>query len=131
MDSTFSLPADSGAAEIFDDASGAVPSFLDRLFDQGLLVRTHGGARAFATARAEVPVRLRDGSLPRQVTTAGLALHILKAHPGYVARLHRHGHRVHVYTVDEPEDVAFLLDLGVDGIISNHPRRVLQQLHRA
>ena len=40
MDSTFSLPADSGAAEIFDDASGAVPSFLDRLFDQGLLVRT-------------------------------------------------------------------------------------------
>ena len=27
-------------AAIFDEAAGAVPSFLDRLFDQGLLVRT-------------------------------------------------------------------------------------------
>ncbi len=33
---------------------------LADLEEQGLLVRTHGGARAFAAARAEVPVRLRD-----------------------------------------------------------------------
>lgn len=78
-----------------------------------------------------VPVRLRAGSLPPQVTTAGLALHLVKAHPGYVRRLHAHGHRVHVYTVDEPEDIAALLKLGVDGIISNHPRRVLGQLQRS
>lgn len=97
------------------------------------LRRVHALAPSLPTQlnMERVPVRLRDGSLPRQVSTAGLALHILKAHPGYVARLQRHGHRVHVYTVDEPEDIAFLLDLGVDGIISNHPRRVLRQLHRA
>ena len=96
------------------------------------LRRVHALAPSLPTQlnMERVPVRLRDGSLPRQVSTAGLALHILKAHPGYVARLQRHGHRVHVFTVDEPEDVAFLLDLGVDGIISNHPRRVLEQLHR-
>ena len=40
MDSTFSPRADSRAAEIFDEAPDGVPSFLDRLFDQGLLVRT-------------------------------------------------------------------------------------------
>ena len=36
MESTFSLPADT----IADDAGTDAPSFLDRLFDQGLLVRT-------------------------------------------------------------------------------------------
>lgn len=44
---------------------GVSPATIRRdladLEEQGLLVRTHGGARAFASAsRAEVPVRLRD-----------------------------------------------------------------------
>ena len=41
-------------------SSATVRRDLADLEEQGLLVRTHGGARAFATARAEVPVRLRD-----------------------------------------------------------------------
>ena len=44
---------------------GVSPATIRRdladLEDQGLLVRTHGGARAFSSAsRAELPVRLRD-----------------------------------------------------------------------
>jgi glycerophosphoryl diester phosphodiesterase len=77
-----------------------------------------------------VPVRFRDGSLPLHVSGAGLALAIVKAHPGVVDRFQARGHRVHVFTADEPSDIEYLCDLGVDAIISNHPRRVLKQLGR-
>jgi glycerophosphoryl diester phosphodiesterase len=42
-----------------------------------------------------------------------------------VARQQRHGHEVYAWTVDEPEDIALCLDLGVEAIISNRPRAVL------
>jgi glycerophosphoryl diester phosphodiesterase len=77
-----------------------------------------------------VPVRFRDGSLPSQVAIAGPSLAILKAHPTYVERVHAAGHRLHVWTVDEPADIDHVLGLGVDAVISNHPRRVLQKLAR-
>jgi glycerophosphoryl diester phosphodiesterase len=35
-----------------------------------------------------------------------------------------------VWTVDAPEDVQFRLDHGVDAIISNRPRAVLELLGR-
>jgi len=75
-----------------------------------------------------VPVRLREGSLPPQVSAAGLALPYVQRHPRYVERVHDRGGRVHVFTANEPEEIDFLLDLGVDAIVSNHPDRVLRHL---
>ena len=49
----------------------------------------------------------------------------MRRYPQTVARQHRHGHEVYVWTVDEPADVALCLELGVDAIISNRPRAVL------
>ena len=75
-----------------------------------------------------VPVRYRDGRLPAQVRSAGVALRVLKKYPGYVERVHDQGNRVHCFTVDEPEDISLMLELGVDVVISNSPatvRRVL------
>lgn len=75
-----------------------------------------------------VPVRYRDGRLPAQVRSAGVALRVLKKYPGYVERVHDQGNRVHCFTVDEREDIELMLELGVDVIISNTPagvRRVL------
>jgi glycerophosphoryl diester phosphodiesterase len=72
----------------------------------------------------------RDGGLPPGTTIAGPGIDLVRAHPGYVARLHRAGHRVHVWTVDDPADVELCLRLGVDTIITNHPARVLRQLGR-
>jgi glycerophosphoryl diester phosphodiesterase len=77
-----------------------------------------------------VPLRYRDGSLPPQVAAAGPALEILKAHPGYVERVHEAGHRVHVWTVDDDADIDYVLGLGVDAVITNAPRRVLRKVAR-
>jgi glycerophosphoryl diester phosphodiesterase len=74
--------------------------------------------------------RLRDGRLPAGARIAGPGMRIVRNHPGYIARLHRAGRRVHVWTVDEPEDVDLCVRLGVEAIITNRPRQVLDQLGR-
>ncbi|MFG2138838.1 glycerophosphodiester phosphodiesterase [Streptomyces sp. NPDC048650] len=72
--------------------------------------------------------RHRDGRLPPGVGIAGPGVRILRAHPDYVARAHRAGHRVHVWTVNEPADVELCRDLGVDAVITNRPKQVRTQL---
>jgi glycerophosphoryl diester phosphodiesterase len=72
--------------------------------------------------------RHRDGRLPAGVRIAGPSMRIIRANPGYVARLHRAGNRVHVWTVDDPADVDLCARLGVDAVITNRPRQVIEQL---
>ena len=38
-----------------------------------------------------------------------------------VSQIHDLGRNVHVWTVNEPEDIRRLIDLGVDAIITNKP----------
>lgn len=96
------------------------------------LRRLQGLAPALPTVlnMHRVPVRYRDGRLPPHVDAAGLDLPIVRRHPQLVRRFHEHGHRVHVFTVDQPADIDYLVDLDVDAIITNHPRRVLRRLGR-
>ncbi|MER7923953.1 MULTISPECIES: glycerophosphodiester phosphodiesterase [unclassified Streptomyces] len=75
--------------------------------------------------------RLRDGRLPAGVRIAGPSIRIVRNHPAYIERLKNAGHQVHVWTVNEPEDVDLCVDLGIDAIITNRPRAVLSQLGRA
>ncbi|MFJ5968440.1 glycerophosphodiester phosphodiesterase [Streptomyces sp. NPDC093060] len=74
--------------------------------------------------------RLRDGRLPAGVRIAGPSIRIVRNHPAYVERLKRAGHQVHVWTVNEPEDVDLCVELGIDAIITNRPRAVLRRLGR-
>ncbi|MFJ7157508.1 glycerophosphodiester phosphodiesterase [Streptomyces sp. NPDC101118] len=74
--------------------------------------------------------RMRDGRLPAGVRIAGPGMRIVRNHPGFVKRLQAQGHSVHVWTVNEPEDVQLCADLGVEAIITNRPGRVLSQLGR-
>ncbi|MBQ1091775.1 glycerophosphodiester phosphodiesterase [Streptomyces sp. B93] len=77
-----------------------------------------------------VTPRLRDGRLPEGVGIAGPSIRLVRNHPVYVERLKRAGHQVHVWTVNEPEDVDLCVDLGIDAIITNRPREVLRRLGR-
>ncbi|MER6564733.1 glycerophosphodiester phosphodiesterase [Streptomyces sp. NPDC001093] len=74
--------------------------------------------------------RLRDGRLPAGVRIAGPSIRIVRSNPAYVERLQRAGHQVHVWTVNEPEDVDLCVELGIDAIITNRPHAVLRQLGR-
>ena len=46
--------------------------------------------------------------------------------PGLLAAAHRAGIAVHYWTVDDEHEMKRLLNLGADGIMSNHPDRLIQ-----
>ncbi|MGB9378074.1 MAG: glycerophosphodiester phosphodiesterase family protein [Mycobacteriales bacterium] len=72
----------------------------------------------------------REGLLPSGVHIAGPSIDTVRRHPKFVPRAKARGHRVHVWTVDEPDDVDLVLSLGVDAIITNRPGDVLHKLGR-
>ncbi|MGA5193850.1 glycerophosphodiester phosphodiesterase [Streptomyces exfoliatus] len=77
-----------------------------------------------------VSPRLRDGRLPAGARIAGPSIRIVRHHPAVILRLQKAGHHVHVWTVDDPEDVELCERLGVEAIITNRPKQVLSQLGR-
>ncbi|MER5637802.1 glycerophosphodiester phosphodiesterase [Kitasatospora sp. NPDC002227] len=77
-----------------------------------------------------LPLRGRIRNLPGGAPIAGPGIDLVRADPGLVTALRAAGHRVHVWTVDEPADVELCLELGVEAIITNRPREVLTQLGR-
>jgi glycerophosphoryl diester phosphodiesterase len=78
-----------------------------------------------------IPLRFRDGSLPTGVSIAGPSLDIVTGHPEYVARVHGHGHQVHVWTVNAVEEIETCARIGVDAIITDRPETALAVLGRA
>ena len=75
-----------------------------------------------------MPVLRRDGSLTTDV--AGPGIHIVRAYPDYVRRVHAGGRQVYVWTVNDPADIDLVLSLGVDGVITDRPTDVLARLAR-
>ncbi len=75
----------------------------------------YGRPRRAAGNAAQVPVR--QG--PLHVTT-----------PAFVERAHQLGIAVHVWTIDEPAEMQRLLELGVDGVMTDKPY-VLREVFEA
>ncbi|MGJ7905301.1 glycerophosphodiester phosphodiesterase family protein [Actinopolyspora sp. H202] len=75
----------------------------------------------------------RGGTLPR-----GAAAQVPREHRGlrvvdrrFVERAHARSTEVHVWTVDEPSEMAKLLDTGVDGLLTDRPDLLREMLrHR-
>jgi glycerophosphoryl diester phosphodiesterase len=76
--------------------------------------------RALASLGASLPKRL-PALLARSHAQA-LTLHYSVASPAAIDRAHELGAAVYVWTVDDPERVAGLVQAGADGIITNDPR---------
>lgn len=48
----------------------------------------------------------------------------------YVKRAHAHNTQLHVWTINDPEAMQQFIDIGVDGLITDYPDRLLQILQR-
>ena len=75
-----------------------------------------------------VPLRFRDGSLPKGARVAGLDKELVRRWPKTVQRQHERGHHVYVFTVDDESDIDLCLELGVEAIITNRPAFVRDRL---
>jgi glycerophosphoryl diester phosphodiesterase len=69
-----------------------------------------------------VPVSLTAFATDARATHAGIAIDTLEQ--DFVSALQHAGIAVFTWTVDEPEDIAYAVSLGVDGLISNYPDRL-------
>ena len=83
---------------------------------------TSMGPRAVAAARAAALTgrMLRQGADCVQVPIRAGRIRIVTA--GFVRAAHRAGLPVHVWTVNDPATMHELLDLGVDGVMTDRPR---------
>ena len=75
-------------------------------------LRLTGRVSGIADRVAQVPVRYGAASGPKGVTVVT---------ERFVRNAHRRGVPVHVWTIDEPDEMHRLLDLGVDGIMTDRP----------
>jgi len=92
-------------------------------FHEELLAVRSSMADAYVLALLEgVPISPTGFALNAPATHVGLALKCVTA--VWVKALQAQGIKVFVYTVDEPEDIARMKRLSVDGIISNFPDRI-------
>ncbi len=102
-------------------------SFSDRILQQvrrlaGRRVATSCSATEVALLRLAPSRRLRSlgsrrGASSVQVPRSSRGFTVLT--PGFVARAHALALQVHVWTVDDEASIRALLDLGVDGLISD------------
>ncbi len=90
------------------------------------------GPRLLSSMSPSEVVALRAGRPPRrhpaQVPVRWGAIPVVTR--ATIATAHRRGVAVHVWTIDEPEEMFRLLELGVDGLITDRPavlREVLRQ----
>lgn len=109
-------------------------------FQLGTLValrrRGYGGETALSqpevAALLSVPAVLWR-QLPFTGTAAQVPVHagpIRFDRPALIAKCHAIGLRVDFWTIDDPAEATRLLELGADGIMTNHPHAVRAAFHR-
>ena len=76
--------------------------------------------------RAAGLVRIQAGCAQVPLQLGGRAL----VDERFVAAAHERGLQVHVWTVDDPAEAAMMLDLGVDGIMTDRPAMLRELLEK-
>ena len=82
----------------------------------------------FALSRPFLEGAYSPAAAAMQVPEYRSGLHVLA--PRLVDAAHKRGLQVHAWTINDEEDMRRLIDLGVDGIITDYPDRLLQVLGR-
>lgn len=116
------------------DRHGARDRTLLAAWDDAILRRIRAVAPGMATSLSideatQFVMALLGGALDGY-TAPGVALQVPPTHegidvvtPALVEAAHAHGMEVHVWTINEPGEMRRLLDLGIDGLMSDFPAR--------
>lgn len=103
----------------------AADTFLVSSFD-------HEEISTFSQLAPNIPVGLLLYGYPlnavgmaRALKAYSVHLHLETVTPKRVGALHEAGFKVFVYTVNDPSDIAAMRSIGVDGVFSDFPDRVL------
>jgi glycerophosphoryl diester phosphodiesterase len=89
---------------------------------------TRGVARLRLASVAGVPVRLPESVAAVQIPVRHGPVTVLT--PRFLKYVHRLRREVHVWTIDDPEEMRRLLDMGIDGIMTDRVE-VLRDVYSA
>ncbi len=111
---------------------GGRPGVRVMSFSPTALRRVQGMAPGVPTVllMRRMPAAGSRAVVPSASTAVGPGLGTLRRNPGLVREAHAMGREVHVWVVNELEDMAFVLGLGVDAVITDRPRMLLDHLGR-
>ncbi|GFH39388.1 glycerophosphodiester phosphodiesterase [Streptomyces pacificus] len=103
-----------------------VGSFSESRLSRAYRLAGPGLATSYGV-RGVIGLRLRSLGVPAPVRPGAVCVQVPRSQGGvpvvdrrFVREAHARGLRVHVWTVNDPESAAALLDLGVDGIMTDH-----------
>ena len=77
-----------------------------------------------------LPPGAGKGRLPFGARTAGPGIDLIRSRPGLLPAIRAAGHQTYVWTVNEPADLEMVLRHRVEGVITDRPGFVLEQLER-
>ncbi|GAA2494700.1 glycerophosphodiester phosphodiesterase [Winogradskya humida] len=77
------------------------------------------------------PPGVSRGRLPFGARIAGPGISLVRSRPTLIRNFQAAGHQTYVWTVNEEPDLDLVLSQGIDGIISDRPRFVIDRLNSA
>ena len=105
-----------GATDAFSAVAPEIPTSYGTLATTAFWQAVQGGGDPAPCRHAALQVPAAYGS-------------ITVVDERFVEAAHRHGVAVHVWTIDDPAEMARLVDLGVDGIMTDRPSALSSVLH--
>lgn len=85
----------------------------------------------FRKLDSEIPIAVLTEKNPTDALMMGKKLKAVAINPWWetlnkenVQQIHDQGFKIYTYTVNEPKDIKFVTELGVDGIFCNFPERL-------
>ncbi|MCB9704840.1 MAG: glycerophosphodiester phosphodiesterase [Myxococcales bacterium] len=73
---------------------------------------------------------LRNLAFNRRALPDVLSVEHVMINARYLKKMHKRGYKVFAWTVNEVADMERLIDLGVDGIITDHPDQLIEVMRR-
>jgi glycerophosphoryl diester phosphodiesterase len=74
--------------------------------------------------------RIKTGTIYKYKNVQSINPYFKMLNKRKVKKIHSYGQKVITWTVNEPEDMKRMIEMGVDGIITNYPDRLIQLLKK-